>query len=258
MVPVVSPTVCTTSNTAFFSDLLCSGGTHTSEPGQSHILLFPRGIHTFSQPGQSHDLLCPGGIHTSSQPGQSPVLPCQGGANNASKHDRMGSNSQEVVIQLGDLTEKDYWCSDCEKKALKEMPTLWFHYNLIKHTIQNKELNLNFHFQQFLYTTSSTDSEERSNVVYVDITNDPADSKETIFEVLTGLETEFREISGQSGFLVVVGDGKTYQHLTELKHAYSLCGARTGVAKRVQVLAFDSLCGAQIYAQIIKLLTFHG
>ena len=133
----------------------------------------------------------------------------------------MGSNSPEVVIQLGDLTEKDYWCSDCEKKAFKGMLTLWFHYNLIKHTIQTKEINLNFHFQQFLYTTSSTDPEERSNVVYVDITNDPADSKETIFKVLASLETEFREIRGQSCFLVVVGDSKTYQHLTELKHAYS-------------------------------------
>ena len=111
---------------------------------------------------------------------------------------------------MGDLTEKDYWCSDCEKKAFKEMLPLWFHYNLIKHTIQTKEINLNFHFQQFLHTTSSTDPEERSNVVYVDITNDPADSKETVFKVLTSLETEFREIRGQSGFLVVVGDGKTY------------------------------------------------
>lgn len=49
----------------------------------------------------------------------------------------------------------------------------------------------------------------------------PADNKETIFKILTSLETEFREIRGQSCFLVVVGDGKTYQHLTELKHAYS-------------------------------------
>ena len=52
--------------------------------------------------------------------------------------------------------------------------------------------------------------------MYVDITNAPADSK----EILTSLEKKSREIRGWSNYLVVVGDDKTCQHLTELKCAY--------------------------------------
>ena len=74
-----------------------------------------------------------------------------------------------------------------------------------------------FNFQQFILTTSSTHLEEKSNIV--DITDDPADSKETVLKVLTSLEKKSREIRGWSKYLVVVGDGKTYQHLMELKSA---------------------------------------
>ena len=69
-------------------------------------------------------------------------------------------------------------------------------------------------------TTSATPKEEKSNIVYIDITNEPADDRETIFKVLSSLESQYREIRGISEFLPVVGDAKTYNHLVELKRSY--------------------------------------
>jgi len=41
-----------------------------------------------------------------------------------------------------------------------------------------------------------------------------------MFNVLTRLESKYREIRGQSDYLPIVGDAKTYNHLVDLKRSY--------------------------------------
>jgi len=41
-----------------------------------------------------------------------------------------------------------------------------------------------------------------------------------MFNVLTRLESKYREIREQSDYLPVVGDAKTYNHLVDLKRSY--------------------------------------
>ncbi len=114
----------------------------------------------------------------------------------------------------------DYCLSDKERDALQALSKQWFEYNLLKHVVHVKNVALAFNFQQYLQTYCESTNEEKSNFIYVDITNDPADSKETIFDLLLALESKYREIRGAMNYLVVVGDAKTYQHLTQLKRAY--------------------------------------
>ena len=63
----------------------------------------------------------------------------------------------------------------------------------LKHTCCEKNIELFFNFQQYIltYTTSATPKEEKLNIVYIDITNEPADDHETIFKVLSSLESQY-------------------------------------------------------------------
>ena len=90
----------------------------------------------------------------------------------------------------------------------------------MKHVVHVKQLPLAFTFQEYLQNYSATHSEEKSNFIYIDITNDPADNEETIFSLLLALQSKYREIRGAMNYLVVVGDAKTYKHFIELKRAY--------------------------------------
>ena len=55
--------------------------------------------------------------------------------------------------------------------------------------------------------------------MYIDIINENADSKETIENVIVKLY-KIMEINSHIKHLVVVGDGKTYDHLIKIKSEY--------------------------------------
>lgn len=60
---------------------------------------------------------------------------------------------------------------------------------------------------------------ERSNVVYIDILDEYADSKETILHVLGILQKKLG-IGHKMKWLAVVGDAKTFTHLEALTIEY--------------------------------------
>jgi len=134
VVSVVRPTACATHTDTYEACSLRHSGESSHFDGSSMSphpceASFEGEPCDLFHPGESCALLhpevpCNSPIYSSSHPTKSHDLP----------------KSQETVIQFGDLTEKDYCSSDCEKAAFKEMLTVWFHYNLIKHTIQMKDI----------------------------------------------------------------------------------------------------------------------
>lgn len=79
-----------------------------------------------------------------------------------------------------------------------------------------------FYFQQFLCTTTNNyQPTEKSNLTYLDILNEHADSKETILTVLELLESKYKVLRGDFQYLIVVGDAKTFNHLVSLKREQS-------------------------------------
>lgn len=58
---------------------------------------------------------------------------------------------------------------------------------------------------------------ECSNIYYMDILDESADSKETLMQVAEELLKEFKS---QQEYTVLIGDGKTYQHLMKIKEMY--------------------------------------
>lgn len=70
-----------------------------------------------------------------------------------------------------------------------------------------------------IYLSSSDKETEKSNFVSIAVLDDPADSKETVLKTLNILGDKFR-IGKNLHYLVVVGDGKSYDHLIKLKTEY--------------------------------------
>jgi hypothetical protein len=70
-----------------------------------------------------------------------------------------------------------------------------------------------------IYLSSSDKETEKSNFVSIAVLDDPADSKETVLKTLNILGDKFR-IGKHLHYLVVVGDGKSYDHLIKLKTEY--------------------------------------
>ena len=60
---------------------------------------------------------------------------------------------------------------------------------------------------------------EKSNIVYLRLFKDPADNDDTMQRVSDFLSEMF-DVGKVLKYLVVVGDGKTYEYLRKLKHQY--------------------------------------
>lgn len=65
---------------------------------------------------------------------------------------------------------------------------------------------------------------EVSNIVYLDILDENADSDETMLQVAENLLEDMESID-HDGYVVVVGDGKTYDHLLNLKRLVLYMGS---------------------------------
>ena len=73
--------------------------------------------------------------------------------------------------------------------------------------------------RDFFRLTSSSTTTERSVVHFVDLNSKPADNKETLLSALATLH-EKHGVGKYVDFLVVAGDGKTFDHLINLKREY--------------------------------------
>ncbi|XP_072051451.1 uncharacterized protein [Amphiura filiformis] len=115
----------------------------------------------------------------------------------------------------------DFNISHDEAKSIKLLKSQIFAYMLMKSVASNftSECFLPG-LRDFLHDQSCPNSTERSVVHFVDLVSKPADSKETILEVLSSLK-EKHGVGTIVDHLVVAGDGKTFLLLIELKREYS-------------------------------------
>lgn len=63
---------------------------------------------------------------------------------------------------------------------------------------------------------------EKSRILYLDVRDAKADSKDTLMELLHGLHSEFI-VGLQYKYLVIEGDGKLYELVKSLQFEYGEC-----------------------------------
>ena len=132
-----------------------------------------------------------------------------------------GTISAQLATHMS-LTFTEFQQSVVERQAISQLEHKFFQYIVSKHSLMDKASPILFHFQQFLCTTSKNyQPTEKSNLTYLDILNEHADSKETILTVLELLESKYKVLRGDSQYLIVVGDAKTFNHLVSLKREQS-------------------------------------
>ena len=73
--------------------------------------------------------------------------------------------------------------------------------------------------KQFLAVSAANSTPNQSNIYYMDLVDENPDSDETMMLVAEKLLTELQS-DFQHGYVVLVGDGKTYEHLVNIKRQY--------------------------------------
>ena len=73
--------------------------------------------------------------------------------------------------------------------------------------------------KQFLALNTAGSSPNQSNIYYMDLLDENPDSDETMLLVAEKLLNELQS-DYQDGYIVLVGDGKTYEHLMNIKRLY--------------------------------------
>ena len=92
-----------------------------------------------------------------------------------------------------------------------------FSYMVQKQVLSNKCNKTIKEFRQFLENDVRISVHQQSNIHYMEILDENADSHETMQHVTEILMGEFKKKTDK---LILVGDGKTYEHLTALKRQY--------------------------------------
>ncbi len=90
-------------------------------------------------------------------------------------------------------------------------------YNFFKHQFRKKKEVL--HEFKDLYAYSTQDAVEKSNIYYMEMVDKNPDSSDTM-RFVAELFLSTTASNNQEGYIILVGDGKTYQHLMEIKHTY--------------------------------------
>ena len=113
----------------------------------------------------------------------------------------------------------DFNLSENEKERLSELQLTIFRYMLVKMLAKAEHPNIFLpdlrDSLKYLFPFAA----ETSRVHYTTLLAQPADSKATLLEVLSLLHAKHR-VGDIVDYLVVVGDGKTYDHLINLKREY--------------------------------------
>ena len=117
---------------------------------------------------------------------------------------------------ISQFTVDNFLVSQEEEQQLDQLRNSLFRYCCLKEANVSKLPGLASCISGFLY---SNEDVEESNVVYVDIVSLPADSKDTILQVLNKIYSKFvGELRNR--WVIVVGDAKTFDILQDLKNEH--------------------------------------
>ena len=118
------------------------------------------------------------------------------------------------------MTMADFEISELETRHIERLKVQTFLYNIMKSSAQTIPSDIDPYiltdFRQFL--PENITLTEPSNIYYLEILDENPDSAEAMLQVAEDLLEKF----DQQKYVVLVGDGKTYQHLTNIKHRYAL------------------------------------
>ena len=125
--------------------------------------------------------------------------------------------TNETSVQSGSehtMTLQQFTEQPGEKKERESLESKVFSYMLSRNSLSTPLQD----FKTMYSETTSTESEP-SNIYYMELLDEPADSDSTmrhVADILLNTATS----SHQDGYTVLVGDGKTYEHLMSIKNLY--------------------------------------
>lgn len=96
------------------------------------------------------------------------------------------------------------------------MESKLFAYMLARYKLPSRLVMKDFNT---LYTNSKRKGRVPSNIHYLELLDEHPDSMDTMRHVAELLLEQAASVN-QNGYIVLVGDGKTYEHLTKIKHLY--------------------------------------
>ena len=123
--------------------------------------------------------------------------------------------------EFGKLTLNDFAVTDSEKAAFDKLRIACERHD-VQCTLLSKNQKANFVLPTLKKSLTIQELEretETSNIVYLRVFKDHADNSDTIRKVLDFLSEMFK-VGKNLKYLVVVGDGKTYEYLRKLKYQY--------------------------------------
>jgi hypothetical protein len=116
------------------------------------------------------------------------------------------------------LSISSFLISPEEKREGQHLLSQALSYVTQKNVIEAENIGMLKPFKLLVAETSHA-SAEQSNIVYMDILDENADSDETMLQIAEKL-LEDMHCCDHDGYVIVVGDGKTYDHLLKIKRVY--------------------------------------
>ena len=117
------------------------------------------------------------------------------------------------------ITLQDFLMNDDERDALQDLNEELNTYMPHKHATYKSTVELPFLGMQDFFSLVRVTHTQKSNVVYLEVIDAVADSKDTVMTLLHDLQQQFIEGLGHK-WLVVEGDGKLYEILKSLQLEY--------------------------------------
>ena len=125
------------------------------------------------------------------------------------------SSMEHKKLKIEPLSE-----SDCEIVSKTKLNKVVFAYFLQKLTIQSSVSDRTLKpFREFLLPTANQlQDSDPFLIYYLELIDENADSHETMLEVSELVQEKL--LSDSQKWVVLVGDGKTYEHLRKIKRVY--------------------------------------
>ena len=121
---------------------------------------------------------------------------------------------------LEDLSVEQFKESEREAAENDSISVQMFIYLTHKSTITSHDNTLK-EMNEFLYSMQGSESPRVSHIHYMELLNENADSQETMLHISDYLLSELHyQYQYQDGWVLLVGDGKTYEHLHNIKNLY--------------------------------------